>query len=496
MRIAILSDIHANEWAWQAVRTDLASMGAECMVCLGDVVGYGPRPAEVLESVYEHADHILLGNHDAALAGLMPDESFNDDARAVLRWSRARLSPAAAARIAEWPLVAKGPGFRAAHADFSAPGCFQYIFDPGEAVPSWQSVSEPLLFVGHTHLPSLFILGASGTPRAAPAQDFVVEPGRRYIVNPGSVGQPRDGDPRAGYALYDTDARAVYFRRVPFDLDAYAAAVEKEGLPASSRWFLDHDPRRDRRPVREFVSFHPPRNESEGVRASAPAGEISILRASARRWKAAAAAALCLLLAGGAAAVTVLNRVARRTDVIEPVWTPLRQARSLPAGRNLLAPAPGDHPPGAPLVGWRIRRSHRDRQSVTTARVETDDATGGSEWAFVLMSEAPDGELVLESEPVAVEAGMKLTAFLDLLPDEAGRAAPSVSMEVALEDADGRPIRKLAHKEPGTRILRGRRSTRETFEIAADHTRVRVRAIARGAGRVEGVRLSLERQAP
>lgn len=495
MRIAIISDLHANEWAWQAVRTDLASMGAQRIVCLGDVVGYGPRPAEVLESVYEQADHILLGNHDAALAGLMPDEAFNEDARAVLRWSRERLSSSAAARISEWPLVAKGPGFRAAHAEFSAPGCFHYIFEPEEAGPSWQKVSEPLLFVGHTHLPSLYILGSSGIPRAAPAQDFVVEPGRRYIVNPGSVGQPRDGDPRASYALYDTEARAIYFRRVPFDLDAYAAAVDAAGLPASSRWFLEHDPRRDRRPVREFVSFHPPQSEHEGVRKSAPVEEVSLLRASARRWKAAAAAALVLLLAGGAAAFMLVNRVAQRADVIESVWTPLRQARSLSVGQNLLAPAPGDHPPGAPMVGWRIRRSHRDAQSVTTAPSDTNEASGGTVSAFVLQSEAPDGEVVLESEPVVVEVGMKMTAYLELLPHHEEQTAPSVAMEVVLEDADGRPIRTLVHKEPGLRILRGLRSTRETFEITTPDARVRVRAILRGAGRAEGVRLSLERQA-
>ncbi len=488
MRIAIVSDVHANEWAWQAVRVDLASMGAERILCLGDVVGYGPRPAETLESVHEHADHILLGNHDAALAGLMSDETFSDDARQVLQWSRGLLAPSATTHLAGWPLSIKGPGFRATHAEFAEPGCFNYLFEPEEAAPSWQAVGEPLLFVGHTHVPALFLLGASGTPRSAPVQDFIVEPGRRYLVNPGSVGQPRDGDPRAGYAIYDTTEQAVYFRRVPFDLDAYAAAVERAGLPASSRWFLEHDPRRDRRPVREFVSFRPPAAASEGLRAAVQVEQVSELRASARKWKRVSAAALVLLLAAGTAAALLWSRSPAPTDVIEAIWTPMRHAGDRPAGQNLLPPTPPAQPSGIPMAGWRVWRSNPDQQQVTTTRA-TD--AGDASWEFRLQSAAANGELALESVPITVEPGTRMRVRLELRASSSGAAR--VALLVVAEDAEGRSIRNLVNKEAADQVQRGRRSAQETFDMMKRGARVRVRAVLRGAGTAEGVGLSLER---
>lgn len=489
MRIAVVSDVHGNEWAWQAVRMDLSSMGAERILCLGDVVGYGPRPAETLESVHEHADHILLGNHDAALAGLMSDETFSDDAREVLQWSRGLLASAATTHVASWPLSIKGPGFRAVHGDFAAPGCFNYLFEPDEAAPSWRAVNEPLLFAGHTHVPALFLLGESGTPRRAPVQDFIVEPGRRYLVNPGSVGQPRDGDPRAGYVMYDTADQAIYFRRVPFDLDAYAAAVEKAGLPATSKWFLQHDPRRDRRPVREFVSFRPPPAESEGLRKAVQVEDVSVLRASARRWKAIAAAVSILLLAAGIAAALLWNRSPDQMDVTEAIWTPLRHATDLPAGQNLLPPVPAEQIAGAPMAGWGTYRTHPTQQTVTTVRA-TVAAAGESPWEFRLQSSAAEGELSLESAPIAVEPGTRLRVRLAV---GASAETPRVALVVVAEDAEGKAIRNLVNKEAAEQVQRGRRSVQETFDMSKRGARVRIRAVLRGAGTAEGVGLTLER---
>lgn len=488
MRYAIVSDLHANAPAWRAVLLDLASMGADRVICLGDVVGYGPHPAEVLESVHAQAAHILLGNHDAALAGLMPDDIFSDDARAALAWTRTQLDAAARTVIAAWPLALRGPGFKAAHAEFQDPGRFGYLFEPVDAGPSWRVAAEPLLFVGHTHVPALFVLGESGTPRRAPVQDFLIEPGRRYLVNPGAVGQSRDGDPRAAYALYDTDARAVYFRRVPFDLDAFARDARAAALPPASTFFLQYDPRSDLRPVRERVLFRPPVRALEGMRRAVQEADVAALRGSARRWRAAAVGALALALAAGAGAAVLYRRAGPRGDVVASPWMPVRHMRDLPAGRNLLPPVPPPAEDGVPLPGWTIRRSDRDGQSV---RVEPGGAADGA--AAFRLTAAPGvrGELALEAAPVAVEPGARLTAELRLRD---GDAPSRVFLEVAVEDDAGRALRTLVHKEPGQIRREGRRSTRETFTVPAGAARVRVRALMPGEGGADGVELRLERR--
>ena len=231
MRYAIVSDLHGNLQAWRAVLRDIAGAGADRILCLGDVVGYGPNPAEVMESVYAEAHRIVLGNHDAALCGRMDTSRFNDEARQILDWTRSRVSADAVKLAATWPLQLQGRGFRCAHATFDAPARFGYVEEAEDAAASWAAVPDPLLFVGHTHRPAVFVLGASGTPHLIEAQDFVVEPGKRFLVNVGSVGQPRDGNPAAAYALYDTGRRELMFCRVPYDIDEAAARIREKGLP-------------------------------------------------------------------------------------------------------------------------------------------------------------------------------------------------------------------------------------------------------------------------
>lgn len=142
MRIAILSDLHANLPAWDAVWLDLNSLGARRILCLGDVIGYGPHPADVLERVHEHVHHVLLGNHDAALIGRMDANLFSAEAQQALEWSRAQLGPSALEEIRSWPLTLAGPGFRCAHADLARPGWYDYVFEAEEALPSWRRAVE------------------------------------------------------------------------------------------------------------------------------------------------------------------------------------------------------------------------------------------------------------------------------------------------------------------------------------------------------------------
>lgn len=257
MRYAITSDIHANLPAWKTVLADIADMGADEIICLGDVAGYGPDPIAVLESVYRVVQHTLMGNHDAAVCGIVDPETFSPRARTAVLRHREMISSAGLAWLRSLPLVHIGNGFRCAHGDFSSPAAFHYVIDPADAVPSWRATGEQLLFVGHSHLPGIYVVGASGTPHFVPPCDFELEGGKRYIINPGSVGYPRVGDCRSSYCLFDDVARTITYRMVPFDSDGYRQALSEAGL-GEDPWINGGDPRRRLPWLREKLSFGKP----------------------------------------------------------------------------------------------------------------------------------------------------------------------------------------------------------------------------------------------
>jgi len=155
MRFAIVSDIHSNLQAWNAALLDIRCNSIDKIVCLGDVVGYGPNPAEVLKSVHENVDYIVLGNHDAVVCGKMDASLFNDQACEIIEWTQAQLNNNAVKFLNSLPLSLASPAFRCTHGDFSQPEAFLYIIDPEDAVASWQTREEQLLFVGHTHTPNI-----------------------------------------------------------------------------------------------------------------------------------------------------------------------------------------------------------------------------------------------------------------------------------------------------------------------------------------------------
>ena len=254
MRYAIISDVHANETALRAVLTDAADMQAEKIVCLGDVLGYGPEPVQALELVYRKAHVCLAGNHDDAVARRFPVDDFTEFAAAAVARHRTALKQEAVDWLRNLPYTCEFEGFACAHGDFADPRAFNYILEPEDAMPSWRERPEQLLFVGHTHKPGIFVLGASGAPHALDAEDFVLEDGKRYIVNPGSVGYPRSGVCRSGYCIYDDAARAVYFRSLPFDLDAYAAKMHGQGLDEAP-WMTRRAQERRAPEVRNAESF-------------------------------------------------------------------------------------------------------------------------------------------------------------------------------------------------------------------------------------------------
>ncbi|MGI9239714.1 MAG: metallophosphoesterase family protein, partial [Verrucomicrobiales bacterium] len=219
MRFAIFSDIHANLQAWEAVLADIQTQGADTLVCLGDVVGYGPMPGPVLESVYQHTDNFVLGNHDAVVGGRIGAATFNEHARYVIEWTAGQLGEEGAAFFAQVPLTLRGESLFFTHGDAARPGHFDYVVKAEDARPSFQACKDQVIFFGHTHEPGVFACANNkGIIDKLPGSDVVLKKGRRYMINPGSVGDPRSAsDLRACYCLYDDTTRRVWFRKVEFD---------------------------------------------------------------------------------------------------------------------------------------------------------------------------------------------------------------------------------------------------------------------------------------
>ena len=227
MRIALLSDVHANLPACEAVLEDMATREVDRVLCLGDMVGYGPKPVEVLARLRATGARMIMGNHDAAVCKLMPYDDFRDRARQVVDWTRDQLDPTDLALLAELPYVLDGEAYQCAHCDVVEPAAFYYLENETDARANWSAGSSPLLFVGHTHVPAIHILDGDQRYHCLPAQGIHLQPDERYIVNVGSVGFSRDDDYRAPYVLFDTDLGALTWVRVPYDLDRLARDCEE-----------------------------------------------------------------------------------------------------------------------------------------------------------------------------------------------------------------------------------------------------------------------------
>lgn len=233
MRVAVLSDIHANLAALEAVRGDLPPVG-EVWV-LGDIVGYGPQPNEVIATLQELGARSVLGNHDGAAIRTVDDSWFNPDARAAIEWTRDVLDDNAKAYIAVLPEVRRDGEITAVHGSPRDP-IWEYIMSAGVAAANLRAFETRLCLFGHTHVPAIYrerngtVEGVPGLPGPATQLD-----GARALVNPGSVGQPRDGIPTAAYAiveLADTgEDCSVEFRRVAYDVERTQALMRERGLP-------------------------------------------------------------------------------------------------------------------------------------------------------------------------------------------------------------------------------------------------------------------------
>ena len=230
MRIAVLSDIHGNLEALEAVIADVERVGADALWSLGDVVGYGPNPGACVEIVKARAAVSLIGNHDAAVAGVASPDDFNEFARWAVEWTAPRLPAWQIEYLAALPYVHRAPGLICVHASPVEPERWHYIHGAADLDEPFAAFAERVCFVGHSHRPGIYSLGAGQPVSRQVASEF--RPGARHLVNVGSVGQPRDRDPRSSYALFDDAAGRVEIRRVAYPLERTQQRMRAEGIPA------------------------------------------------------------------------------------------------------------------------------------------------------------------------------------------------------------------------------------------------------------------------
>ena len=237
MRYAVLSDVHGNLEALTAVLADAASQGALGILCLGDTVGYGADPVPCIELLGERSTRTVAGNHEYGALGLIDLRWFNPAARAAALWTRERLGTDHTGYLSGLPLASAIGEATCVHASPRRPEEWDYLVSPEEGFLAFGDFPTRLCFVGHSHRPALWSLGSGGRAHedlagaACHGHRTTFHDGRRYLVNVGSVGQPRDGDPRAAYAVWDEDERTVTLRRVPYDHRAAATKILRAGLP-------------------------------------------------------------------------------------------------------------------------------------------------------------------------------------------------------------------------------------------------------------------------
>jgi diadenosine tetraphosphatase ApaH/serine/threonine PP2A family protein phosphatase len=233
LKIAILGDIHANLEALSAVLEDAADTGAALFACTGDLVGYNANPHECVEMIRRLGCPVVMGNHDEEAVNCGVIEGMSERARLAMEWTRENLTDEDKRWLADLPAVQQVHGFTLVHASLECPSSWTYVLDRFDAMSSFDHQNTRLCFYGHTHTPVMYVKAGESIIRESVLNPVCLAPGRKYMINTGSVGQPRDGDARASYALYDTEAGEVAIRRVRYDLDT-ALEKTKRG-PAAPR---------------------------------------------------------------------------------------------------------------------------------------------------------------------------------------------------------------------------------------------------------------------
>lgn len=229
MRFAIFGDIHANLQALEAVLSDARTQLCSHYVCLGDIVGYNANPRECLALVRGLECPTVKGNHDEQASMISAQDNFNALAEEAIQWTREQLTDEEKVWLRELRLQRQVRDFTIVHATLDTPHKWDYIFNQLEAAASFSYQHTTLCFVGHTHAPKAYV--RDGSVRSLALDILPIQLGKKYLINVGSVGQPRDGNWRAAYAIYDTTSNEVELRRVEYDLAGAQAAIRAAGLP-------------------------------------------------------------------------------------------------------------------------------------------------------------------------------------------------------------------------------------------------------------------------
>jgi len=238
--LAVFADIHANRQAFSACLDFARARGAEQMVCLGDYVGYGADPEWTVDTVMDLVDNgamAVRGNHDNAVS--IPSEIMNAEAQAAIEWTRGRLSAPQRHFLADLPLALEEEDRLYVHSEASTPARWRYVQNAADAARSIVATEAHVTFCGHIHKPALYSMSSVAKMTSfVPSADVPVEllAGRRWLAVLGSVGQPRDGNPAASLAMFDTGSDEITFCRVPYDVEAAAQRIRENGLP---HWLAD-----------------------------------------------------------------------------------------------------------------------------------------------------------------------------------------------------------------------------------------------------------------
>jgi len=231
MRVAVISDIHGNSHALEAVLDALGAEAADEIWCLGDTVGYGPEPNRCCALVAERTTLCLAGNHDLAVSGAISLEEFNGDAAAAVRWTRQAIDAASLEFLRGLSPLGRREGVELFHGSPLDP-IWDYVLSEEAARRSFEATSAPLVLVGHSHVALVLSFDGARIAGGLAAADEAVPLGNeRFLLNPGSVGQPRGKDPRAAWMLVDLDAATVSFHRTEYAVGATQAEIRARGLP-------------------------------------------------------------------------------------------------------------------------------------------------------------------------------------------------------------------------------------------------------------------------
>lgn len=231
MRIALFGDIHANLEALEAVLADASTQGVTDYVCMGDVVGYNPDPVACIAKIQEMGCPTIKGNHDEDASGTHSLDSMNPIAAAAMKWTREQLDDEHRLWLRQLRMVRQIASFTVVHSTLDQPAHWNYVTNRFDAMANFSYQFTQVCFHGHTHVPRVFV--KSDKVSEVPAESIIIEKNAKYFINVGSVGQPRDGDWRSCYAIYDTDHQLVVFRRVEYDIAKTQAKILAAGLPQS-----------------------------------------------------------------------------------------------------------------------------------------------------------------------------------------------------------------------------------------------------------------------